>query len=165
LEAGALRMSIVVNVSDARVSNDPGETIVTYSLGSCIGVALYDPIAKAGGMLHYQLPASTIDGGRAKQNPNMFADTGFANLMAMLEQLGAQKKRLKVGIAGAAQMLNDANVFDIGRRNHTAIRKILWQHGLFIGGEQVGGKTPRTMYLKIADGSMSVKAENQVIAL
>ncbi len=158
-------MSIIVGVSDTRVSNDPAETIITYSLGSCIGVALFDPVARAGGMLHYQLPTSTLDSGRAKHNPNMFADTGFANLLAMLERLGAQKKRCKVGVAGAAQMLNDANVFDIGRRNHTAIRKILWQHGLLIKGEQVGGKTPRTLTLKIADGAMAVKAEGAVVEL
>lgn len=158
-------MNITVNVSDAKVSANPDDTLVTYSLGSCIGVCLYDPVVRAGGMLHYQLPGASMDGNRAMQNPCMFADSGFEYLLKQMEALGAVKKRLKVGIAGAAQMLNDANIFDIGRRNHTAIRKVLWQHGLFIGGEQIGGKTPRTLYLKIADGSMTVKAENQLIAL
>ncbi len=158
-------MSIIVGVSDLRVSNDPAETIITYSLGSCIGVAAFDPSAKVGGLLHYQLPSAALHADRATSNPNMFADSGFANLLTMIEKIGGNRKRLKIGIAGAAQMLNDANVFDIGRRNHTAIRKILWQQGMLISGEQIGGKTPRTLSLKIADGSIMVKADNQTITM
>lgn len=151
-------MNIVVNVSDARSSADPAATIVTYSLGSCIGVTVYDPVAKVGGMLHFQLPTSTLDPNRAAANPTMFADTGMETLLRQIGELGAQKRRLKVKIAGAAQMLNDNNLFNIGRRNHAAIRKLLWQLGLFIDGEDIGGGTPRTVYLAVADGTVMVKA-------
>ena len=74
-------MQIVVTVSDARVSADPADVLVTYSLGSCIAVAAYDPVARCGGLLHYQLPTSTLDAGRARENPCMFADTGMARLL------------------------------------------------------------------------------------
>lgn len=158
-------MNIVVNVSDAKSSGDPQDTIVTYSLGSCIGVTLYDPIAKVGGMLHFQLPTSTIDPGRAQQNPMMFADTGMAELLAQLQSKGAQKRRLKVKLAGAAQMLNDNNLFNIGRRNHAAIRKLLWQHGMLIEGEDVGGSSPRTVYLCVSDGAVTVKTNGNSSAL
>ena len=154
-------MSIIVNVSDARASADENEQIVTYSLGSCIGVTLYDPVAKCGGMLHYQLPTSTLDAGRAQQNPCMFADTGMTFLMNQLAGMGAQKRRLKVKIAGGAEILDDKGVFSIGKRNHTAIRKILWQHGLLIDGEDVGGSSPRTLYLRIADGAAVIKTNGQ----
>ena len=158
-------MTIVVNVSDAKVSADPQDVIATYSLGSCIGVALYDPVRKVGGMLHFQLPTSTLDADRARQLPTMFADTGMALLIQQMEALGAEKRRLKVKLAGAAQMLNDAAMFNIGKRNHAAIRKLLWQYGMFIDGEDVGGKSPRNLYLKVADGEVTIKTQGQTVAL
>jgi len=139
--------------------------LATYSLGSCIGVTLWDFKARVGGMLHFQLPTSTLDAQRAKQNPLMFADTGFAHLLEEMIRNGADKKLLKVRMAGAAQMLNDSKIFDIGRRNHAAMRKILWQHGLFIDAEHIGGSLPRTMYLSIADGSVTLKMNGETILL
>jgi chemotaxis protein CheD len=155
---------IIVNVSDARTCADPGDHLVTYSLGSCIGVTLYDPVARCGGMLHYQLPASSLAQNRASENPCMFADTGMTYLLGQLAARGADKKRLKVKLAGGAEILN-GGMFAIGKRNHTAIRKILWQHGLLIGGEDVGGTAPRTLYLYIADGTAHVKINGQTNSL
>jgi chemotaxis protein CheD len=151
-------MTITINVSDARASADPADTLVTYSLGSCIGVCLYDPVARVAGLLHYQLPTSTMDPAKADNNPFMFADTGMNALLPMMETLGAHKRRLKVKLAGGAAMLNDASSFNIGKRNHAAIRKILWQHGMFIETEEVGGSAPRTVYLRVADGSLTIKS-------
>jgi chemotaxis protein CheD len=158
-------VQIIVNISDAKVSADPVDVLATFSLGSCVGVTLWDPKTKVGGMLHFQLPTSTIDVDRAKQNPMMFADTGFTHLLNEMISRGASKKRLKVRIAGAAQMLNDAKLFDIGRRNHTAVRKILWQHGMFIDAEHVGGSVARTMYLALADGSVTQKMAGESVVL
>ena len=158
-------MNIVVNVSDARVSQDPNDVLVTYSLGSCIGVCLYDPIARCAGMLHFQLPTSTLDAGRAQANPCMFADTGMKALLEDLAALGAQPRRLKVKIAGGAEILDDKGVFSIGKRNHTAIRKILWQHGLLLSSEMVGGSEPRTLYLRVADGTIIVKSRGTTATL
>lgn len=151
-------MNIVVNVSDARVSRDAADVLVTYSLGSCIAVTLYDPIIRCAGMLHYQLPTSTLDAGRAQANPCMFADTGMTTLLNELTALGAEPRRLQVKLAGGAEILQDAGLFSIGKRNHTAIRKILWQRGLFLTGEKVGGSEPRTLYLHVADGTTIVKS-------
>ncbi len=158
-------MTVTVSISDAKVSADPSAVLATYSLGSCIGLTLYDPAVKVGGMLHYQLPTSTLDAQRAAQNPLMFADTGFAHLLGEVARHGGDKRRLKVHIAGAAQMLGDAKLFDIGRRNHAAIRKLLWQHGLFIEKEHVGGSAPRTMYLAVADGTVTLKMGQETFAL
>lgn len=151
-------MNITVNVSDARVSADPADVIVTYSLGSCIGVCLFDPLAGVAGMLHYQLPSSAMDAARAAERPAMFADTGMALLLEQMESLGARKQRMHVKLAGGAAMLNDSVSFNIGKRNHTAIRKILWQHGMFIQSEDVGGNAPRTVYLTVADGVLTIKS-------
>lgn len=150
-------MTIVVNVSDAKVSNVRREVLATYSLGSCIAVALFDPVARVGGLLHYQLPSASIDPARAQVNPAMFGDTGMALLLQRMADMGGQKQRLKVRLAGGAQMLNDTNLFNIGKRNHASIRKILWQHGMFVDAEEVGGTAPRNMYLSIADGNVIIK--------
>jgi chemotaxis protein CheD len=158
-------VTIVVNVSDAKLSADLEAVIATYSLGSCIGVSLYDPLKRIGGMLHFQLPSSSIDANRAKQLPTMFADTGMEHLLKQMEALGAERKRMKVKLAGAAQMLNDAAMFNIGKRNHAAIRKILWQQGMFIDGEDVGGNAPRNLYLKVSDGEVIIKTQGQVVKL
>lgn len=158
-------MQITVNISDAKVSKNPGDTIVTYSLGSCIGVALYDPLLPIAGLLHFQLPTSTMDAERARKQPLMFADSGLETLINEMVAQGANKRRLKVRLAGGAKMFEDSSTFDIGKRNHTAIRKALWQHGLFVDAEQVGGSTPRTVYLNVADGKVTLKAGGQTMEL
>lgn len=150
-------MRITVNISDARVSAKPDDLIVTYSLGSCIGVTLYDPLNRVGGMLHYQLPTSTLDADRARANPTMFADSGMEVLIQRMKEAGARFDKLQVCVAGAAQILDDAGVFNIGKRNHAAIRKILWAKGLLIQQEDVGGSSPRNMYLNVADGAVEIR--------
>lgn len=158
-------MQLTISISEARASADPQAVLVTYSLGSCVGMTMYDPQARVGGILHCQLPTSTLDAQKAAKCPAMFADTGFKYLLDEMLKLGASKKRVRVRIAGAAQMLNDAGVFDIGRRNHAAIRKILWQQGMFLESEHVGGSVPRTLYLSVADGAVMIKAGTETIRL
>lgn len=158
-------VNIVVQVSDAKVSNDAADIITTYSLGSCIGVTVYDAVAKVGGMLHYQLPTSTLDKNRATERPLMFCDTGMTALLAAVVEAGADKRRLKVKLAGGAQILDDKNMFQIGTRNHTAIRKFLWQNGLFIEGECVGGAVPRTMVLNMGTGKVEVRMRTETVEL
>jgi chemotaxis protein CheD len=149
---------LIVNVSDGRVSNDPVDVLATYSLGSCIGVCLYDPVAHVGGMLHYQLPSSMMDVKRAKENPMMFADSGMNILMREMTALGASKKRMQVKIAGGAAMDSGPKGFDIGKRNYLAIKKILWQNSIFLDAEDVGGTSARNLYMNIADGAVTVRA-------
>lgn len=153
-----MKKRVVVDISDAKVSSDPEDVITTYSLGSCIGVALFDPVAHVGGMLHYQLPTSTLDKPKAEQAPFMFADTGMAILLKKLIAMGAGKKRMQVKIAGGASMSAGPKGFDIGKRNYLSIRKVLWQHGMFIDTEDIGGQSPRNMYLNMADGSVTVRS-------
>jgi chemotaxis protein CheD len=156
-----LKKNIVVQVSDARVSKDPSAVLVTYSLGSCIAVSLYDASAKIGGMIHYQLPDSSMDTERAKKDPFMFADTGLEILIAKLGEMGAVKKRLDVKIAGGAAMASGPKGFDIGKRNFLSLRKVLWQHGIFLSGQDIGGDAPRNMYLDIETGTVLVKIQGQ----
>ena len=148
---------VIVNVSDGRVSNDPMDIMATYSLGSCIGVCLYDPVAHVGGMLHYQLPSSMMDANRAEENPMMFADTGMNILMRELTALGANKKRMQIKIAGGAAMDSGPKGFDIGKRNYLAIKKILWQNSMFVDAEDVGGTSARNLYMNMASGAVTIR--------
>lgn len=159
-------MQVTVSISDAKTVSGDDNALITYSLGSCIGVALYDPMRKIGGLLHFQLPTSTMDASRAAQNPCMFADSGFNTLLQMMAQQGAvDKKRLKCKIAGGAKMLADNSSFDIGKRNHTAIRKVLWQHGILCDSEDCGGTTPRTMTVFTKDGTVTLKRGGELVAM
>ena len=152
------RARIIVNVSDAKVSANSSDVLVTYSLGSCIGACLYDPVIKIGGMLHYQLPDSKMDLERAQNKPFMFADTGMKLLVEKLIEMGAKKNRMQVKIAGGAAMDTGTKGFDIGKRNHLAFRKIMWKNGMFIDSEDVGGFSPRNIYMNIADGTIIVRS-------
>ena len=151
-------VQIVVAVGDLRVSGAIESTLATYALGSCVGVVAYDPVARVGGLLHCQLPASSSDPGRAEGRPALFADTGMAALLREVLALGGQKHRLQVKLAGGAQMLGDDTLFNIGRRNYAAVRKALWQEGLLVDGEDIGGTAARTVFLQIADGAVLIKS-------
>ncbi len=144
-----------------KVSNDPLATLITYSLGSCIGVSIYDPVACVGGMLHFMLPESKIDEQKASANPWMFADSGIPLLFKSAYQLGAEKKRILVKVAGGAQILDNSNFFKIGSRNYAAMRKIFWANGVLIKGEAIGGEVNRTISLEMATGKVLVKTSGE----
>jgi chemotaxis protein CheD len=149
--------TVVVGISDCKVTKDSDSVLVTYALGSCIAVTLYDPIAKVGGMLHYMLPESAIDRAKAEQNPFMFADTGIARLLAAVTASGGVPKRMLVRLAGGAQVLDSQGVFQIGKRNCLAARKILWKAGVLITAEAVGGEVSRTIRLEVATGKLWIR--------
>jgi len=152
------RGRVVIDISDAKVSDDPSDVLVTYSLGSCIGICLYDAAIHVGGMLHYQLPTATMDPDRARDKPFMFADTGMGLLVNELVSMGANKKRMHVKLAGGATMMTGPQGFDIGKRNYLAIRKILWSNGMFINAEDVGGTSARSLYMNMADGAVTIRS-------
>jgi chemotaxis protein CheD len=110
-------------------------------------------------MLHYQLPNSQMDPERAKEKPFMFADSGMKIIVDKLVSMGANKKGLQVKVAGGATMDTGPKGFDIGKRNHLALRKVLWKNGMFIDKEDVGGGSPRNMYLDMADGTVVVRSD------
>jgi chemotaxis protein CheD len=156
-----VKTQIIVGVSDAKVSRDPSDMIVTYSLGSCIGVCLHDNVTQVGGMLHYQLPDCKQNPEHARENPFMYVDTGLKLLLGKLQALGPKKSRLSVKIAGGAAMKNGPKGFDIGKRNALALRKQLWKLGLFLDAEEVGGSSPRSLYLDIEDGTVVMKSNGR----
>ena len=150
---------ITVGIADCRTSKLGEQMLVTYALGSCVAVAIHDAVARVGGLLHYMLPESGIDPARARENPCMFADTGIPLLFRSCYELGAEKSRLLVYIAGGAQVMDEARGFNIGKRNLLAARKILWRAGVLIHSEAVGGSTFRSLRLETDTGRAWLRTE------
>ncbi|MBW2147230.1 MAG: chemotaxis protein CheD [Deltaproteobacteria bacterium] len=156
-------MMVTVGIADFKVRKDDNCTLVTYSLGSCIGVCVYDPVVKVGGILHYMLPESQMDPSKASKNPAMFADTGIPLLFKECYRYGAQKKRMIVKVAGGSQILDESGFFNIGKRNYAALRKIFWRNNVLIDFEDVGGTVSRTLYMDISTGVVRVKMSGKGI--
>jgi chemotaxis protein CheD len=150
-------MKKIVGVADIAVSNDPSEDIITYSLGSCIAVVIYDPTVNVGGMLHYMLPESSMDPEKARKIPAMFADTGIPTLFKQSYQYGASKKNLIVKVVGGAQIMDENGVFNIGKRNYLALRKLFWKNNVMVTAEHVGGNVNRTVRLEMTTGRVILK--------
>jgi chemotaxis protein CheD len=150
-------MNLIVGVSDMIVSKDPDGVLVTYSLGSCIGIAVYDPVVRVGGMLHYMLPESSLDGAKAAANPFMFADTGIPRLFKSVYELGGIKSRMRVIMVGGSHVLDQKGFFNIGKRNEMAARKLFHRNNVVIDFAETGGNGNRTIRLAVKDGRCWLK--------
>jgi len=149
---------LVVGVGDCKVSSDPGSEIVTYALGSCIAVAIWDPLSRVGGLLHFMLPESPAGSAAAScDNPYRYADTGTPMLFRGAYHQGADKRRLVVRLAGGASVVDSDGIFNIGKRNYAALRKILWKAGVMVHGEDVGGSNSRTVRLEVGSGRFFIR--------
>lgn len=151
-------MNIIVGVSDMKVSEDPHSVLVTYSLGSCIGIAVFDPVVKVGGMLHYMLPESSLDSAKAAANPFMFADTGIPRLFKSVYELGGIKTRMRVIMVGGSQVLDQKGFFNIGKRNEMAARKLFHRNNVVVDFTDTGGNGNRTIRLAVKDGKCYLKS-------
>jgi len=145
-----------IGISDCMVSNDTNAVLATHALGSCIGVVIYDPLARVGGLLHYMLPDSSADSRKGDGNPFMYADTGIPMLFHAAYAKGALKSRLIVTVLGGAQVISASDTFNIGKRNHLAMRKIMSKAGVMVHAEDVGGTAPRTVRLEVGTGRVLV---------
>ncbi len=154
-----------VEISDMKISTSTSDVLVTYSLGSCVGVVIYDPVARVGGMIHCMLPLSKIDPEKARLKPHMFVDTGLTALLQGIFDRGGQKKNLVAKVAGAGSPLGKEKIFKIGQRNYTVVRKILWKNNILIQAEDVGGASARTLVLDMNTGKTVVKSGGQEVEL
>ncbi len=149
---------IRVGMADLNVCKAPGG-LTTLGLGSCVGVTLYDPQTKVGGMVHVMLP----DSSRFKQteNPAKYADTGIDLLIIKMKELGADKKRLVAKIAGGAQMFafkSDNEMLRIGDRNVEATKQVLKKHKIQIVAEDTGLNYGRTIEFYTSTGDLVIKS-------
>ncbi|MDQ7006662.1 MAG: chemotaxis protein CheD [Acidobacteriota bacterium] len=150
---------ISVGVGDVAVSADGRGEIVTHALGSCLGITIWDPIVKVGGLLHAMLPNSAVDKAKADENPFIFVDTGVPRLFKKAYALGADKKRIELKVAGGASLRankSQDDLFKIGKRNAVVLKKLLWKNGILIASEDVGGEVSRAMKLDLSTGKVSL---------
>lgn len=160
-------MKHVVGMADMKVSAAPEDVLITHALGSCLGIAIYDPVAGVGGLLHVMLPTSTIDPTKAERNPCMFVDTGVPKLFHECYKAGARKERMVVKVAGgaSARQKEEEDHFQIGKRNAVMLRKLLWKNGVLLQSEEVGGSVSRTMTLDIANGEVALRVNGEITRL
>ncbi len=153
----------VVGVGDFYVTDEAQEVVVTYSLGSCVGVTAYDPQKKVGGLLHFMLPDSILNQEKAAARPAMFGDTGLTSFLNMVFGLGASRANLVIKLAGGAKPLASTNdFFNIGERNLVLAKQFLWKNGLMVTREDTGGTDYRTMYLEMETGRVVLKGSQGV---
>lgn len=150
--------SVTIGISDLNVVKSP-DILVTYALGSCAGICLYDAVAKVAGLSHIMLPSSSLS--RDPGQEYKFADTAIVILVKKMEQMGARSSRLQAKIAGGAQMftcLNNSELGNIGKRNIIAVKETLARLHIPIVAEDTGKDYGRTVYFSAETGQMRVKS-------
>ena len=150
----------VVAVGDMKIGRDH-DLIVTHALGSCLGLVVYDPVQRVGGLLHAMLPLSKINPAKAEANPYMFVDTGVPALFKALYDIGGQKSRMVIKAAGCGNPLGKNEMFKIGERNHTVLKKLLWKNNVLLESEDIGGTASRTVHFDVATGQTVISSNGQ----
>ena len=158
-------MKRTVGIAEMATSNDKADILVTYSLGSCIGLTVYDRQACVGGLIHCMLPDCEVDPVRAETSPCMFVDRGVPALLEALIGMGASTERLVARVAGASSFLSGNGLFKICDRNHAVLRKILSERGVSIAAEDVGGTATRTLSLSMTTGQTTVRSRAGEVVL
>lgn len=152
---------VVIGIGGVKALAGSGGHIITHALGSCLGVTIYDPVAKVGGMLHAQLPNAEQDPERAKREPGIYVDLGIATLFRAAYAVGGQKERMRVCVSGCAAIgvMAGNDIFAIGKRNQATMRKVFWQNKVMVAGDDTGGHKPRTLILDFRTGETFVDSE------
>ncbi|OQX19206.1 MAG: hypothetical protein BWK80_37165 [Desulfobacteraceae bacterium IS3] len=135
-----------------------GDTIVTYALGTSLGLIAWDPAAQVGGLLHAMLPLSRSDPQKAEANPCIFVDTGVPKLFKEVCDMGAQKSRLILKAVGCSRPVGENEMFKIGERNYSVLKKILWKNNVLLESEDVGGIANRTVQFDLTTGQITVSS-------
>lgn len=147
-----------VDMAGFRVESRPVELVT--SVGSCIGICLYDPIRRCGGLAHIMLPHSGL--GPQEPLPGKYADTAVTALIKGIREATRVENRLSAKIAGGANMFanSGANGLDIGAKNVKATKEVLEQHRIRLIGEDVGGSHGRRITFNLASGITIVRLHN-----
>jgi len=156
--SNAVSSRTAVNFSEMRISNNPVETLVAFSIGSGIGMAIHDSVGGFGGLLNFILPDSTMANGTdPAKAPFMFADTGITTFLKALFEQGAKTENLKVVIAGGAHIMGQTGIFNIGQKNLEALKATLGNYDLKVHHEAIGGTKSRTISLEIGSGRSVIR--------
>ena len=154
-------MQLNVGISDMKTGKNPKDVLTTHSLGSCLGLAVYDPVVRVGGLIHCMLP-SVGESKKGSDKPYMYVSTGVPLMIRAMYALGATKPNLIFKAAGCGQMMNVMNHFNIGARNFETLVKLLGKNGISLAAKDVGGSRPRTMHLNLDTGKVTINSRNEV---
>ncbi|MGI6160693.1 MAG: chemotaxis protein CheD [Christensenellales bacterium] len=147
---------IYIGLSELDVALSP-RRLITMGLGSCIGLVLYDPVIRAGGMAHIMLPSSPQG---AQDGGARFADTAIPLLINRLLELGAGRARLVAKMAGGAHMFGggwDCDVLKVGLRNAQKCRELLYEWRIPLIAEDTGGGVGRTLEFDCETGRLKIR--------
>ena len=162
MKTNAVSIMTAVNFSEMKLSSNPAETLVAFSIGSGIGVTAFDPVSGVGGLFNFMLPDSTRAAGvDPEKSPLMFADTGVPFFVQALFEQGIHPDRMKVVIAGGAHIMDQTGMFNIGEKNYGALKSVLASYDIKIHHEDIGGTNSRTLSLEIGSGSSCIKIFGQ----
>ena len=147
---------LVIGIADMKMTQGGG-MLVTYALGSCIGICLHDPKLKLGALVHIMLPLNMETG---RKNPMKYADTGIRETIKQMEAKGASRSRITAKIAGGAMMFKDGSgsLGNIGQRNIESVRVNLKKEGIRLLKEDVGGTVARTLLFDVNSGLGCVRS-------
>lgn len=151
---GRQHLGSALSLGEWEVTGDPDGVLTCVGLGSCVAVTMHDPVAKVGAMAHMVLPDSTA---ARSASGAKFVDVAIPLLLEELRAKGALTRRLRICLAGGAQMLqNSSGAMQIGQRNADAAHQQLASRGLTVSAESLGGTRGRTMRLAIGTGRVTV---------
>lgn len=148
--------NLTVGIADMKFARQEG-VLITYALGSCIGITLYDPMIKLGALIHIMLPEL---GNMPDKNVFKYADTGITETLRKLNVLGGRNPRIVAKIAGGAKMFDlkgSDNFGNIGMRNVTSVKTILRQEGIRLVAEDTGQNYARTLSFDVATGQATIR--------
>lgn len=160
----AIKNKLIVGISDMKLSKNPNDQVITYSLGSCLGIVLYDKSINAAALLHVMLPDSSIE--RVSKDSSFFnhykfVDTGIPKMVQEFQKIGGNTKTTKLAVFGGARVFKTKDHFNIGKRNYVALRKNIWKFGLLIAKEHVGGDVHRTVSIDVETGLITLDINKQ----
>ena len=151
---------LTVGIADMKMAQGEG-VLVTYALGSCIGLCFHDPRLRLGALLHIMLPINMETG---RTHPLKYADTGIRETLKQMEARGAMRSRMTVKIAGGAKMFEIAGgsgLGNIGQRNIESVNAILKRENIRLLAQEVGGKVARTLFFDVGSGQDCVRSYGQ----
>ena len=151
---------IILGVGEYAATDQPGSSLITFALGSCVAVIIFDPGTHCIGMDHIALPDSSINPEKAKLHPGHFADTGITALLNKMKRIGAcgNFSSCFAKLAGGAKVLDISNTFNIGQRNVQAIKKTLAGHGIKVRAEDVGDRISRSVNIDVDSGTVVISS-------
>lgn len=148
---------VTVGIADMKMIQGAG-TLITYALGSCIGICLYDPAIKLAALIHVMLPINMETG---RKSPMKYADTGIRETLKEMEGHGARRQRIVAKIAGGARMFDvsgGGSLGTIGQRNVESVHLVLKREGIRLLHEDVGGTVARTLLFDAETGLGTVRS-------